>query len=528
MPARLSFLAASPRALRLLLPAVASITAACAPRATATPAPAPVPTPAAAPVITERMALTRAVDSLLAAPEFRNAHWGVLIVHPRTGDTLYSHNAGKLFMPASNQKIITGAAALALLGADYRYRTHFAARGPMSAGTLRGDLVVVGRGDPTVSDRMRGDAMAPLREMADSLHARGLRRITGRVVAGGDAFPDANYGFGWSWDDFDAPYSAGVDELLFNEGFSRVVVRGGARAGDAVRVARTVPSSAYPLLRLTDVQTLPAGADDRVRAAFDVPSGAYVLTGGVAAGDSVVLSLAHRDAQRAYLAAATEALAARGIVVEQRATSASARVRKDDPATDALALDTLYTMVSPPLRETLRALEKPSQNQIAEVLLKTLGLERAGVGSADSGRRVVERQLSAWGVDPSSVAVRDGSGLSRHNYVSPAALARVLDAIRADTAFGAFYDALPIAGVDGTIGSRMRGTPAAGNLHAKTGTIDKARSLSGYVTTADGELLIFSFLANNFTVPNREVERVQDAIGARLAGMRLGAPTASR
>jgi D-alanyl-D-alanine carboxypeptidase/D-alanyl-D-alanine-endopeptidase (penicillin-binding protein 4) len=491
----------------------ASATGACARASRAADRPAPV--------ASERGALTRAIDSLVGAPMFRNAHWGVLIVHPRTGDTLYSHNAGKLFMPASNQKIITGATALALLGPDYRHRTVFAARGPLADGTLRGDLVVVGRGDPTVSDRMRRDAMAPLRTMADSLHAAGIRRIAGRVTAEGDAFPDAPHGFGWAWDDFDAPYSAGVDELLFNEGFSRVIVRGGARAGDSATV-RTTPATTYPLLRLDNLETAAASVRDGLSTTFDAVSGAYVLRGAIGAGDSVVLSLAHRDPQRAYLAAVAEALAQRGITVDGASPDGgAAQVRRTHAGVDGAPLRPLYTMVSPSLRETLVALEKPSQNQIAEMLLKTLGLERAGVGTADSGRRVVERQLLAWGVDPSSVAVRDGSGLSRHDYVTPEALVRVLDRVRADTAFRAFYDALPIAGVDGTIASRMRGTPAAGNLHAKTGTIDKARSLSGYVTTADGELLVFSFLANNFTVANAEIERVQDAIGARLAGMRL-------
>jgi D-alanyl-D-alanine carboxypeptidase/D-alanyl-D-alanine-endopeptidase (penicillin-binding protein 4) len=171
----------------------------------------------------------------------------------------------------------------------------------------------------------------------------------------------------------------------------------------------------------------------------------------------------------------------------------------------------------------LPALEKPSQNQIAEIFLRTLALERGGVGHPDSGRKIVNAQLAQWGVEPErEVAYRDGSGLSRHDYVTPRAIVRVLSAIRGDTAFRAFYDALPIAGVDGTIANRMKGTPAERNVHAKTGTVDKARSLSGYVTTADGRQLIFSFLCNNYTVPTRNVERVQDAIAARLAG--LGAP----
>src|SRR5215207_575553 len=223
--------------------------------------------------------LRHALDSMISAPQFRNAHWGVLIVNPRTGDTLYSHNAGKLFLPASNQKILTGAVALAQLGPDFRFRTTFAARrtaapaGPgadggtaplVANGDLHGDLVVIGRGDPTVSDNVFGDAMAPLRAAADSLAARGVRRVAGRLVRGGDAFPDANYGFGWAWDDFDFAYSAGVDELLFNEGFSRVTVRGGARAGDTP-TATVAPGGVYPYVSVAAVTVappVPAGAGD--------------------------------------------------------------------------------------------------------------------------------------------------------------------------------------------------------------------------------------------------------------------------
>jgi D-alanyl-D-alanine carboxypeptidase/D-alanyl-D-alanine-endopeptidase (penicillin-binding protein 4) len=159
------------------------------------------------------------------------------------------------------------------------------------------------------------------------------------------------------------------------------------------------------------------------------------------------------------------------------------------------------------------------------VLYKTLGLERTGVGTADSARAVVERQLRAWGADSTGFVVRDGSGLSRHDYLSPETVVRVLDAARRAPWGRVFYDALPIAGVDGTIANRMRGTPAQGNVHAKTGYVDRARSLSGYVTTADGRTLLFSMLANNWTTPVKGVERVQDAVAARLASMRLdGAP----
>ena len=139
--------------------------------------------------------------------------------------------------------------------------------------------------------------------------------------------------------------------------------------------------------------------------------------------------------------------------------------------------------------------------------------------TSKNGRAVIERQLVTWGIAPTSFAVRDGSGLSRHDYIAPEAIVRILDAMRRGPNFTVFRDALPIAGVDGTIANRMRGTAAAGNVHAKTGFVDKARSLSGYVTTADGRLLIFSFLCNNWTTSSREVDQTADAIAVRLAGL---------
>ena len=185
--------------------------------------------------------------------------------------------------------------------------------------------------------------------------------------------------------------------------------------------------------------------------------------------------------------------------------------------------DTIAVILSPPLREIMPAFEKPSQNQIGEILLRTLGLERTGVGTPDSGRVVIERQLVEWGISRDGFVVRDGSGLSRYNYLSPETIVRVLDVMRRDTLFDVYYEALPVAGVDGTLANRMKGTYAEANAHAKTGFVSQARSLSGYVTSADGRLLLYSLLCNNWTVPVRTIERVQDTIVARLAGMTAGA-----
>ena len=480
-------------------------------------APAATPSPGAGP--SPRVALRQFIDSLVDVPDFRSTHWGMLVVDPGRGETLYARNADKLFMPASNMKLLTGATALAQLGPDYRWTTSLFARGPVRDGVLAGDLVVRGNGDPSVSAHMqKGDALAPLRALADSLRAHGVTRVHGRLVAAPSPFTDAPLGFGWSWDDLDDSYSAGVDALYFNEGFTEVVVRGGPRAGDSVR-ATTRPASSFPALivRARTVAPLAAGAnaaDSAVaRAAITVSqdsSRAGVLVAGtIAAGDSAIVEITFRDQPAAYLLALREALAARGIDVDDARTDSTAR------------LDSLVTMRSPALREVLPFFEKPSQNQIGELLFKTLALEKTGVGRADSAARVVSRQLLAWGAEPDGFTVRDGSGLSRHDYVSPRTLVTVLDAMRRHPEFRLFYDALPVAGVDGTIRSRMRGTPAQGNVHAKTGTLDKARSLSGYVTTADGRLLLFSALCNNYVVPTRRVDAVTDALGVRLATMRL-------
>ena len=220
------------------LMSVAVAASACAPAGGA-------PSPERAPL----QALRHSIDSLVNDSKFANAHLGVLIINPASGDTLYSRNAGKMFMPASNQKLLTGSVALTQLGPDFRFTTDVHADGAVTNGDLQGSLVVHGTGDPSMSEAMAKDAMVPLRAMADSVHARGIRRIAHGLRAGTDAFPDAAWGFGWSWDDLDAPYSAGVDELYLNEGFLEVDVWGASGEGQAPRF-RVRPIGAEQLAAL--------------------------------------------------------------------------------------------------------------------------------------------------------------------------------------------------------------------------------------------------------------------------------------
>jgi D-alanyl-D-alanine carboxypeptidase/D-alanyl-D-alanine-endopeptidase (penicillin-binding protein 4) len=379
-------------------------------------------------------------------------------VNPGNGDTLYSHNAALLMVPASNMKIVTSSVALAQLGPDFQFTTTFATHGSLANGVLNGDLVVTGRGDPTLSDHMRGSGRAAMDTLANSIIAHGIRSIIGHIYSGADNFPGSHVGDGWDWGDLDYSYGAGVDELLFNEGISRI----------------------------------------------------FVHTGN---GDSLAKLAPATDPAQDYLKELALSLQSRGVSVGLGV--AESIVPRDD-----ITLDTLFVTRSATLRVILPYFLKPSQNQMGEALLRSIGLERAGVGTADSGIAVVNRQLLAWGIPRDGYEMHDGSGLARADLISAETMVRIFDRMQKDPAFSSFYDALPIAGVDGTIAHRMRGTRAANNVHAKTGSMQWVRSLSGYVTDADGDRLIFSALANKWTTSSGVVTATADSIAAALAAYR--------
>ena len=446
------------------------------------------------------------VDSLVALPQFGNMQWGVLIVAPQRGDTLAAVNADRLVMPASNMKLITGAVALSQLGPGYQWRTTITRTGAITNGVLRGDLVVAGTGDPSVSAALRGDPLTAFAPLVAALKASGVTRVEGLVrPSSTPAFPGSPLGFGWEWDDLDSPYGAGVSELLFNEAFTDIVVRGCVSLSGLACIT-TSPALTSPVVR-GHVRVVAAGTTTAPLEYWrdSATVSGIVVRGNIVTGDSIALSVSHPETRSAYVAALTEALGRAGITAQY------------GPA-GAAGTDTVVVLQSLPLQQVLAAMQKPSQNQIAEVLFRSVGLQATGVGTPDSARAVVERQLIAWGARRDGFAVRDGSGLSRHDYLSPRTVVQVLEAMRQRSDFGTFYDALPVAGVDGTLRNRLRDV-AQGRVRAKTGTIDKARALSGYVTTNAGELLLFSIIANNHTVPNREIERVQDLIVARLLAM---------
>jgi D-alanyl-D-alanine carboxypeptidase/D-alanyl-D-alanine-endopeptidase (penicillin-binding protein 4) len=434
----------------------------------------------------------------------------VLFKSLKTGETLYARNRQKLMMPASNMKIVTLAAAAERLGWDYTYETKILAAGAIDSGFLDGDLLVVGSGDPSLSEA----AAQPLfTAWAERLKAMGISAIKGRIIGDDNTFDDEPLGMGWSWDDLPDGYAAGVGALQYNENMARATVTPGATLG-APAVVAIAPQAAGLVVRNL-LTTTAAGTAAVIQTRRKPGSAELELRGSVPLGAAATVETVSVDNPTMYFVTALRnALNEHGIDVRGRAVDI-------DDIQDAPSRDDGVAMIayrSPPLRVLSDRLMKASQNQYAETLLRTLGLT-ADTPHADagSGASVADAIFKGWGIG-GSLILRDGSGLSRYNYVTPEALVSILTHIDRDEKLrGPFVASLPVAGKDGGLANRMKGTAADGNARAKTGSMANVRALSGFVTTADGEPLVFSILANNFETSADVVNKTTDAIVVRLA-----------
>jgi D-alanyl-D-alanine carboxypeptidase/D-alanyl-D-alanine-endopeptidase (penicillin-binding protein 4) len=467
------------------------------------------PAAAAAPAV---RTLVSDIDAILADPVLAHGYWGIVVKSLKSGEPLYERDPGKLLMPASNMKIVTLAAAAEKLGWDYTYETTLRAAGRIDGGRLDGDLIVVGSGDPSVTD---GEAAARLFDSwADRLKALGVHSINGRVIGDDNVFDDDELGFGWSWDDVPDDYAAGVSALQFNENSAGIVVGPGPGAGDSASVSVSPVGSGLVVDSL--VTTSAADRPSRIEARRLPGSARLTLRGSVPVGSAPGTRAVSVDNPTLFFVTALRsALIARGIDVR------GAAVDIDDvrgpPSADTAAV-AIYR--SPPLSTLAIRLMKVSQNLYAETLLKTIG-RSAGTPTFAAGRSGVQAALLPWGVGASDLIVRDGSGLSRYDFVTADALVTILTHIaRDDRLRGPFEATLPIAGRDGSLSNRMKGTAAEGNARAKTGSMTNVRALSGYVTSADGEPLVWSIIANNFETPPDTITKTTDAIVVRLATFR--------
>jgi serine-type D-Ala-D-Ala carboxypeptidase/endopeptidase (penicillin-binding protein 4) len=445
-------------------------------------------------------ALQRDLGAIFESPEFERTLWSVLVRPASSAVNLYSLNSSKLVMPGSNMKILTLAAAADRLGWDFQFDTRVVATAPIDSGTLRGDLFIVGSGDPTISER--SDEQGILRALAQQIRNGGIRRIEGRIVGDDDALDDQGLGDGWAWDNLPYGYSAPVTALEYNEGSVDLVVTAGASAGDPVAIGVRPEGGGLEIdNRLVTADETAAGALTLERA----PGSAHlIIRGQIPARAAPFVRTASVDNPTRFFAAAfSRALSEAGVQVDQGVMD------MDDllPKPDLTAARTLAARRSPPLAQIATSMMKVSQNQYAELLLKTTG-----------GRQAERDRLKGMGVADDSYVIADGSGLSRYNYVTGETIVKILqDVLRRPSDAAAFPATLPIAGRDGTLARRLSGTAAEGRVRAKSGTIDNVRAISGYVEDADGEQLVFSIIANNFAVPTSQIDAAADKALIRLA-----------
>lgn len=459
--------------------------------------------------------LRRDLRVLFTHASVNHASWAVDVQSLRHGDTLYSLDRFKLHVPASNQKLVTSAVAAERLGWDFRFTTRIFATGPIGAdGTLDGHLVVSSDGDPTINPR-HPDRWAAFDRWAAALAARGLRLVAGELVGDDSAFAGPGWGTGWAWDDLALGYGAPIGALQYHENQVEVMVGPGQEAG-----ARAIVSLSPLASGLTvdhDVVTAPPGGETRVVVERIPGSTLLRVRGRVAVDAKPVIQLAAvANPTQMYLNALREALARHGIFVGGAAVDIDdLRVKPDLGAATLLVEDR-----SPPLSEVIDVTLRWSRNGYAETLLRALALTDPPA-TEEAALRALGETMRTWGVPDERYVARDGSGLSRYDYITADALTWLLTYLWLDPVHhDRFRATLPVAGVSGSLADRMKGTTAEGRVWAKTGSMSQVRALSGYLLTAEDEPLVFSIVVNGFRLPTRDIDAVVDRALVRLAGFR--------
>ncbi|MEV0495269.1 D-alanyl-D-alanine carboxypeptidase/D-alanyl-D-alanine endopeptidase [Streptomyces atratus] len=453
--------------------------------------------------------LSDTLDHILSDARLDGAQVGVVVSDAQTGQTLYQRNGDRRLVPASSTKLLTSAAAMALLGPDYRFSTDVFADGSRHGSVLQGDLYLRGTGDPTMLAK-------DYDRLAAAVADTGIHQVTGRLIADDTRFDSSRLGASWAADDESAYYSSQISPLTvapdtdYDAGTVSLTVTPGSAPGDAPAVKVTPPND---YVRVNNsAATVAAGESRAITVDRLHGSNTIVVSGKIPVESTPATSWISVWEPTGYAAAVfADALAAHGVKV-----TGGPVLGKAVPQGATM----LASHPSMPLKDLLTPFLKLSNNNHAEVLVKTIGYEVKGSGTWSAGLSASADYLRTLGVDPTVLRQVDGSGLSRMDMVSTKQFTELLAAVRQQPWFQDWYDALPIACVSdrmtgGTLRSRMCGTTAAGNLHGKTGSLTGVSGLSGYVTDADGRELAFSFVSNNYVASS--VKSIEDAVGAALA-----------
>ncbi len=464
-----------------------------------TPSPTPTATPAAAPAVSVDE-LTARIRAAISRPQYRRGHVGLKIVSLKTGKVVFEENAEKYFMPASNMKNFTVAAGLETLTPDYRFVTSVYAAGPADAsGTLRGPVRVYGRGDVSLSYTFNGgDHFRGIDRLADAIAAAGVKRIEGDLIADETYFRGSAIPTGWEWDDLQFYYGAEVSALPVNDNAVSLTVSPGPVGYPCL--VRVAPSNL--IVRVANqCRTTAAGTQRTLRIHKPLDRNQIEISGDLPSGNSGYNGFVSvsRPAEM-FVSLLKQRLAEKGIEVTGRTHAVNSADRVPT------GIDTeIAKLESPPLGMIAGNIMKPSQNMYTETLLWTLGENLRGAApngaanrtSAQLGVEAVKAMLKNAGIEEDAVMQADGSGLSRHNLVTPDSVVKLYRYMALQSKYSqAWRDSLTIGAVDGTLRNRFGGTRAAANVRGKTGTINQVSALSGYVTTAGGEQLVFAALVN--------------------------------
>jgi D-alanyl-D-alanine carboxypeptidase/D-alanyl-D-alanine-endopeptidase (penicillin-binding protein 4) len=459
--------------------------------------------------------LAARVEGVADDPRWRRARLGILAVDGESGETLYALDAGVTMAPASNMKILTTAAALHLLGPDYRWMTWVTTEAPITDGVVHGDVLLYGTGDPTLD---HGTARNPgaFDGLAAELLARGIRRIEGRVLGDGSYFSGPERLDAWDPRDLNDWFAAASPALSYNENVVQLRVEAGL-SGEAPTVHSDPPHGGFALdNRATTVSARPRG---RIHVLRDSTHHPIRVEGEIARGGrDVYRTITVQDPVLFAAHGFQAALETAGIVVT--GTPGSIRDRGESPLSGARVFTggshrVLARHRSPPLLDALAVVNLESHNLYADLVLKTLGRVLEGEGSFAAGARIIERfAVDEVGVAEGSLQILDGSGLAADNLVTASALVAVLRHALASPYGVDFLETLPEAGTRQL--RRMTRTSAARNLRAKTGTIEGVSALSGLVHSADGRPIVFSIIGNELSSA-WGAKRLEDELGQVFA-----------
>lgn len=460
--------------------------------------------------------LAEKIDRALAPTK---AFWGIEVVDLETGKTLYRWNADRFFVPASNTKLFTTAMALTRLGPDFTFQTRVLAdAAPDANGRIAGPLRLIGGGDPNLSARaipyhkgpITGNPLAAIEELADQIAARGVKRIDGDIIGDDTWYVWEPYAAGWGIEDPESDDGPPISALTINDNAFAVTVEPGASEGDIAGLTLNPPIEPFRI----DNRIL-TGSQRRIRYSRLPGSPDLHLWGAVSQPQTLVFAL--DDPARYAAEALRSALEDRGITVAGQAVAVHeypnevADLTQRDPVAAPAGVE-LAKRVSAPFFEDLRITDKVSQNLHAELALRAVARGRRNIGSFEAGLEELKTFLAEVGVAPEQYNIRDGSGLARLNLVTPAAVVALLRYMHASPHAHEWMSLLPVGGEDGTIASRFVGTPAAGRVHAKTGSLSHVSALSGYIQRINGKWVVFSILVNNYNTPTADVRGVMDRI----------------